>query len=89
VDSYTRRTTRAFSFIWSAFALGLVTVAILLGVTTEPAPDFFIIVFGVTSAFASGVCGFFHGVTLSAARRLDEHNLAQSDEENGEGEYVG
>lgn len=72
MDTYVRRTTRAFSFLWASFALGVAVVGILLGVTTEPAPDFFIIAFGATSAFGGGVCGFLHGVTLSAARRLDD-----------------
>lgn len=76
MDTYVRRATRAFSFLWSVFILGVATVAILLGVTTDPAPDFFIVVFGVVSALSGGVCGFFHGVTLSAARNLDAAHQA-------------
>lgn len=72
MDTYVRRTTRAFSFLWAVFALGIVVVALLLGATTDPAPDYFIVAFGIASGAAGAVCGFFHGVTLSAARRLDE-----------------
>lgn len=72
MDTYVRRTTRAFSFIWAGFALVIAVIGILLGVITEPAPDFFIILLGFATAFCGGVCGFFHGVTLSAARRLDD-----------------
>lgn len=77
MDTYVKRTTRAFSFIWAFMALILGTVGILLGVITEPAPDFFIIVFGLVSAFGGGVCGFMHGVTLSAARNLDQAHDAE------------
>lgn len=79
MDSYTRRTTKMFSLLWSFYALGIAVTAVLLGVTTEPAPDFFIIAFGAMSGFGGAVCGFMHGVTLSAARRLDEQNLAEQD----------
>jgi Trk-type K+ transport system membrane component len=77
VDSYVRRATKAFSFLWSFFALAVAIVAVLLGITTDPAPDFFIIIYGVISAFGGGVCGFLHGVTLTAARQLDAQNLAE------------
>lgn len=79
MDTYVRRTTKAFSFLWAFVALVLTTVGILLGATTEPTPDIFIIVFGVVSAFGGGVCGFLHGVTLSAARRLDDERNVETE----------
>ncbi len=82
MDTYVRRATRAFTFLWSFYALGIVIVAILLGATTEPAPDFFIVTFGATCGFGGAVCGFFHGVTLSAARRLDEAQEAEHGEDS-------
>jgi hypothetical protein len=85
VDSYTRRTTRMFSLLWSFFALGVATVAVLLGVTTDPAPDSFIVMYGATTGLGGAVCGFLHGVTLSAARNLD----AQRELEQGKEEYRG
>jgi hypothetical protein len=81
VDTYTRRATRAFSFLWSFLALVIVAVGVLLGAVTEPAPDFFIIAFGVLTAFGGGALGFMHGVTLSAARNLDAAHQAEVDEE--------
>lgn len=72
MDTYVRRTTKAFTLLWSFFALGVGVVATLIGVTTEPAPDFFIMLFGAVSGFGGAVCGFMHGVTLSAARNLDK-----------------
>lgn len=77
MDTYTRRATRAFSFLWSFLALVIVSTGVLLGATTEPAPDFFIVAFGVLTAFGGGVCGFMHGVTLSAARNLDAAHEAK------------
>ena len=77
MDTYVRRTTRAFSFVWSAFALCVATVGILLGAVTDPAPDYFIILLGVSSGLTGGVCGFLHGVTLSAARNLDAAHKAE------------
>lgn len=71
MDTYVRRATKAFALLWSFYALAVGTFAVLLGALTEPAPDFFIIVLAAVSGFGAAVCGFMHGVTLSAARRLD------------------
>lgn len=86
MDTYVRRTTRAFAFLWSFYALGTVVVAVLLGAFTEPAPDFFIVAFAALSGFGGAVIGFFHGVTLSAARRFDAavESASESDVEESE-----
>ena len=78
MDTYVRRATRAFSFLWSFLVLVICVVATLLGALTEPTPDFFIIAFGVLTAIGGGVCGFLHGVTLSAARNLDAAALQEA-----------
>jgi hypothetical protein len=72
VDSYVRRTTKTFSFLWSFVALVLVTIGILVGAVTESTPDWFVVAFPAVSAFGAAVIGFMHGVTLSAARNLDD-----------------
>ena len=82
MDSYARRTTKMFSLVWSFFALVVASVAVLLSAVTDPAPDYFIIVYGATTGLGGAVCGFMHGVTLSAARSLDaQRELEQSEEE--------
>ena len=81
-DTYVRRATRAFSFIWSVFTLVVVSIAILLSVSPVPAPDYFIIAYAVITGVASAVFGFLHGVTLAAARRLDDDCRTEATEQS-------
>ena len=80
MDSYTRRATRAFTAMWSFIVFGIAFMGVLVGAITEPMPDWFAIVYPIIAAFSAGVCGFFHGITLSAARRLDEANADDAEE---------
>ena len=81
MDSYVRRCTKAFSFLWSFLTLAVAVVGFLLGATTEPAPDIFIVVFGMFTGFGAAVIGFMHGVTLSASRNLDAKNATATEED--------
>jgi hypothetical protein len=65
-----------FSFLWSFVALTLVVSGTLVGAVTEHMPDWFAIAFPAVSAFGAAVIGFMHGITLSAARNLDEQNAS-------------
>jgi len=82
MESYTRRATKAFSFLWSILTLVVVVMGVLVGAITEPMPDWFAIMFPFVTAIGAGACGFLHGVTLAAARQLDKQ--AQDEEEVGQ-----
>ena len=81
MDTYAKRATKAFSFLWAFLVLVMVAIGILLGAISEPAPDYFFTVFGTVMMFGGGVCGFLHGVTLSAARTLDARHSSELEEE--------
>lgn len=87
MDTYVKRATKAFSFLWAFVALVIGSVAVLLGAVTDPAPDSFFIVFGFVCAFGGGVCGFMHGVTLSSARNLDATLHAEIEKERANAPY--
>lgn len=80
MDTYARRATKAFSFLWSFLALVVTALGLLLGAVTEPAPDWFIILFGILTGCGAGITGFMHGVTLAAARNLDAQREAEERE---------